>query len=424
VITLPAIYALGTRFLSRKGGIVAAVLISTHSFHIHYSQELRSYSLLTLLLILSTYFFLALLEKPEQKSSWFLYIAFSALAVYAQMFAFFALVGQWLTLTPNRVKELGIARLLSTGVMIAILTAPITAEAVLQHKDQLNWVPALSLAGVTEVFLDLVGAAPVDFQDSARALTQFSLYVITGIVALGCLLRRRTDPAVERRESLVLPILVSWLAFPIVAMIAISFIKPIWSPRYLLMCVPAVVLLVSDGLVSIDVVMPSGRVVSSAVFMTMFVLALFATRDYFASFRAYGHNGRAVAQYLLSQQEPGDAVIFYSFSQHYVFEYYLTREKEAGAVTTAPAVLFPLDLEPASIEKRTVPYGRIWLVLHQTRRTPLTDARTEMIRSTLGRHFRLTGEREFPGSGMDRGESGGIRVALYVSLVTDRDATR
>jgi 4-amino-4-deoxy-L-arabinose transferase-like glycosyltransferase len=424
VITLPAIYALGTRFLSRKAGAFAAVLMATHSFHVHYSQELRSYSLLTLLLILSAYAFLAMLETPEQKSFWFLYVAFSALAVYTHMFAVFVFVSQWLTLTPNRVKRLGIVKLLCAGAAIVILTAPIAAEVVTQHKDQLNWVPSLSLTGIFEVFQDLVGAVPVTSHGSVRSLAQLGLYGMTWAVGLGCFLQVRKEPATERKKSSTLALLVSWLTFPVLAMAAISFFKPIWSPRYLLMCVPAAVLLASEGLVAIEGITLRARGVSSALFATMFGLALFATRDYFASFKTYGHDGRAVAQYVLSKQEPGDAVIFYTFSQHYVFEYYLMREKEAGSVTTAPAVLFPLDLERSKIEKRTAPYGRIWLVLHQTRRTPVTDVRTETIRAALEPHFRLAGEREFPGSGVDRGESGTIRVLLYIATAPNQMTVR
>jgi hypothetical protein len=121
-------------------------------------------------------------------------------------------------------------------------------------------------------------------------------------------------------------------------------------------------------------------------------LALLGTRDSFASFKTYGHDGRAVTRHVLSHQEPGDAAIFYTFSEHYVFEYYLLREREADGESIAPAVLFPLAIERSSIEKHAAPYHRVWLVLHQTRSTSVTNAQTEVIRSALETHFRLAGE--------------------------------
>src|SRR3984893_2313686 len=55
VLTIPAIYMLGMRLFDRATGVTAAALLSVHSFHIHWSQETRAYSLLTLLLVLTTY---------------------------------------------------------------------------------------------------------------------------------------------------------------------------------------------------------------------------------------------------------------------------------------------------------------------------------------------------------------------------------
>jgi hypothetical protein len=156
----------------------------------------------------------------------------------------------------------------------------------------------------------------------------------------------------------------------------------------------------------------------------MFVLAFSGTRDYYASFETYGHKWREVTKYVLLHQEPDDTVIFYTFSGHYVFDYYAAREKVAGAASTAPVVLFPLALERASIEKHTQPYRRVWLVLHQTRRSPVTDVQTELIRTALETHFHLAGERKFPGHGIDHGESGEILIALFVAATPGQNGAR
>jgi hypothetical protein len=385
-----------------------------NSFHIQYSQELRSYSLLTLLLILSAYALLAVLEKPDRGTPWVLYVVFSALSIYAHIFAVFVIASHWLVLTPFRIKRLGILKLVSAGGAIGILTAPVALVVLLEHKEQLDWVPPASVAGVWEVLQDLVGtgAAP---QYSVRAPILLTAYVVTWVLAFACFLQARRTRIEEETTSVTLRLLVSWLTFPIVAMLGISLFKPILAPRYLLMCLPAAVLLSGWALAEIADSVPRGRLLSLALFSTLVALAVFGARDYFASFKSYGHDGRAVTNYILSHQELGDAAIFYTFSEHYVFEYYVMREKESGAAVTAPAVLFPLALERANIERRTAPYNRVWLVLHQTRSTQLADAQTEAIRTALETHFRLNGEREFPGHGVDRGESGLIQVLLFAS---------
>src|SRR5215469_514515 len=110
-ITILAIYRLGERFLSRKAGLVAAALLTVHAYHVRYSQELRSYTLVALLIVLSTYAFLAALEKPNRTDYWALYVLFTALAIYAQVFAAFVVCSQWILLTPERIKQLGVPKL-------------------------------------------------------------------------------------------------------------------------------------------------------------------------------------------------------------------------------------------------------------------------------------------------------------------------
>ena len=43
--TIPAVYAAGSRLVSRRGGLVAALLVAVNPFLVWYSQEARSYAL-------------------------------------------------------------------------------------------------------------------------------------------------------------------------------------------------------------------------------------------------------------------------------------------------------------------------------------------------------------------------------------------
>jgi mannosyltransferase len=421
VAAIPAVYALGRRFLSSKAGLASAALLAVHSFHIHYSQDLRSYSLLTLLLIVSSYGFLAVLDTPQRKSPWVLWVVFTVLSVYAHIFAVFVLASQWLVLTPRWIKRLGVAKLLSAGAAIGILAAPMAAVVILEHKAQLDWVPQPTLADISEMSQDLVGGGAAASRGTVRGLVLLILYFAIWIVAIASFFRARRNSAGGPPASFAVPLLVSWLTFPVAAMIGISFLKPIVAPRYLLMCVPAAVLLAGWGLVAVEESVPRGRLVSSAVLVSMAVLSFWGTWDHFASFKTYGSDWRGVTRHILSQQKPDDAVIFYTFTGHREFAYYAGDEREAANRASAPPVLFPLPLDYAGIEKRTEPYRRVWFILHHMRSTPGTEAQTDVIRRALESHFRLAAEREFPGSGVHRGESGTIRVALYVAVPSNQD---
>src|SRR4051812_36320762 len=52
-LTIPAIYILGLELYSRSVGIVAALFLALHPFHIRYSQEARGYALMGLVLVLA-----------------------------------------------------------------------------------------------------------------------------------------------------------------------------------------------------------------------------------------------------------------------------------------------------------------------------------------------------------------------------------
>ncbi|MGC1606028.1 MAG: glycosyltransferase family 39 protein [Candidatus Acidiferrum sp.] len=418
VLTIAAVYLLGARFLSSKAGLVAGALLAVHAYHIRYSQELRSYTLVALLLILSTYAFLAALETPDRKVWWAAYGLLSALAIYAQVFAVFVLCSQWLVLTPGRIKRLGIVRLFTVGVAMGILAAPMAAVMVLQNKGQLDWVPRLNPVRILDVFQYMAGTEPLGTHKLARGLLLI-LYAATWIFSLVALFRPAPNQTEGNANKVPLQVLVLWFAFPIAAMMGLSFLKPILVPRYLLMCAPAAVLLAAQGLIILERRLPGGRFVSSAILVAMLGLAFISIRDYYATFTTYGHNWRAVTNLVLSQQELGDAAIFYTFSGHRVFDYYVGRERETNRQETTPDVLFPLALERANIENRAERHHRVWLILHQTIPTAETNKQTALIRSALQDHFRLAKEIEFPGAGATRDETGRILVALYISALAD-----
>jgi mannosyltransferase len=417
VLAIPAIYALGSRFLSRNVGLIAAGLLAIHSFHIERSEVLRSYSLLTLIVIVSTYSFLALLESPRRKDLWVLYVLLSALAIYAQTFSVFLLAGQWLALLPTRIKRLGVLRLLGAGTAIGILTSPLLAVMILENKGQLDWVPRLTPTSILNVFRGIVGADTLAMQSSVASALLLALYVVAWIFAVWGLFRAERPEVDQPTSRAGVPVLAWTLAFPVVAMTVISLAKPILYPRFLLMCVPAAVLLASQGLTTIEKHLARGRLVSYAVLLLMICLSLVGTHKLDTTLGTSGLDWRGTTNYILSHREPGDAVIFYNFGGNWTWEYYVGRAGKAGDNGPAPATLFPLAFDRASIVSRTAPYHRVWLVLQQDIPTPQSDANTALLVRTMQEQFRLVEEKEFAGVSMYPGESVNINLTLYTATV-------
>jgi hypothetical protein len=184
-----------------------------------------------------------------------------------------------------------------------------------------------------------------------------------------------------------------------------------------LMCVPAAVLLAGDGIATIARCIPRGRLVSSTVLVFLIALSLAGTHEFDAGLATSGLDWRGVTKYILSHRESGDAVIFYNFGGNWTWEYYVGREREAGDTRATPTTLFPLSFDPTSIENRTTPYRRVWLVLHQDIATPQGDANRAVLVGTMQKHFRLVEEREFVGESMYPGEDVSIHLALYAAAV-------
>ncbi len=158
VATIPAVYQLGNRFLSRYTGLAGAAVLALHSYHFRFSQELRSYSLLLFLLVLSSYLFLAAVESPHRKGIWLAYVLMSALAIYAHAFAVLVLVSQWLSVTPSSLRRIGLVRSFWIVAALGALVLPMTAEMLLENTGQLSWVPRPTIDAFVQVLQMLAGS--------------------------------------------------------------------------------------------------------------------------------------------------------------------------------------------------------------------------------------------------------------------------
>jgi uncharacterized membrane protein len=418
IAAIPAVFAFGNRFLRQPVGLIAASLLALNSFHIQYSQELRSYSFLTSLLVLCAYAFLEAIEKPHRRSLWFLYILLASCAIYTQVFAVFVLASHWLVL-PGWIKRVGISRLITTAVALGILTAPMAAMMATQNKVQVStwrdFNQRPGLADLLDLFQRLVGAKAANAPSSPASILLLCLYIAAWALALWLTFRDNHGEAKMRPiENFTIRLLVFWLVFPILAMFGISLAEPIFHPRYLLMCLPGATLLAAKGFAELKKQMTPRRSVFLIALGLTLTLELARTWAYYASFATYGNDWRGVTHYLLANREPNDAVIFYTFTGHREFNYYVAQERQAGHLISAPSVLFPLALDVPAIAQRVQPYRRVWLVLHQNIPTASTEKQSLLIRTALDQHFHVKVEQGFPGDGAAPRESGRITVFLYV----------
>ena len=94
VAAIPAVFLLTNELLGRKVAILTAFLVAVSPFHLLYDRELRMYSLLTFLTLLSLYFFVRAL-RSGRSFYWFMYTLLSALNVFVHYHAFLVLLFEW-----------------------------------------------------------------------------------------------------------------------------------------------------------------------------------------------------------------------------------------------------------------------------------------------------------------------------------------
>src|SRR5438477_5058089 len=141
VLAIAAIYFLGRTLWGRSAGLVAALLLALNAYHIRYSQEARSYSLAVLLVILSVYFLVQLIQQPSRQGH-LKYCAASALAVYSHFYAALVLLAQAVTvlklvnLSDESRKELRRAMR-----VIALALIPVALFLIATGAGPLAWLP-------------------------------------------------------------------------------------------------------------------------------------------------------------------------------------------------------------------------------------------------------------------------------------------
>jgi mannosyltransferase len=319
VAAIPAIYLLGKRLFGARAGRVAALLLCVHAFHIRYSQEARAYSLLMLLAVLSSLFFLRSLEEPSRQN-WAAYIALSTLMVYAQVFGGWVLVAQWsslfvLLLHKRREFRWPIPgkQFLFSAVAICFLVAPLAyCLLFVSDRSQLAWLAKPSTHDLYKFSLDLTG-------DGGPLL--LLAYLALVLAALGAAIMRQRSQS-GSGDFWKHSFLLLWLILPPILLLIISLRWPVFEPRFLIVCIPPLLLLVANGLSQIQ-----SKIFFSTTLMIILALSVGGV-DYYYRGRIdnrFTDDWRDATRYILSQAEAGDAVVFTYSEERLAFDEYQSR---------------------------------------------------------------------------------------------------
>jgi mannosyltransferase len=391
IASVPAIYVLGRRLFDSRVGLIAAVLLAVNADHVQYSQDARSYSLMVLLCLLSTLYFLRSLHDPSRPNR-AVYVLSSALAVYAQFFAGLLVIAQWLSM--KRLDPAPIpSQTRNDWRWIALLASPVIVFVATTGTGPLRWVQRPSLKDCWIFALHLSG------NGGAWLLLACAVACLAALLPVWHTVGTRRLPWETWRYRFLL----CWLLFPLLFILALSLVKPLFVPRYFIFCLPALLLLVACGIARVR----SSALMAPALLLIL-ILSLRGTAGYYnQDLDIQRDDWRAASQYLLTQAQSGDALLFHVPMGRMPYEFYHSLSTPALA---APAVLYPrhgdrltfLDFvekpNGAELERMLPQHPRAWLVLtYAETQSGSPDSRSVELSKLLGNVYPTVEQRDFAG---------------------------
>lgn len=260
-LTIPSVYLVGKLLYGRTTGLLAALMLAAHSFHIYYSQEIRMYGLGWLWCVWSVYTLIKLLDTSKTRW-WVLHGLLSLALLWTHLFNSFLLASEGLFLIYYLYRNGRWVRLAQwTAIQVASVSTLLIWSVLLANHDSITgsmaWVPPISMRAVQGMFAQYLGWAdlPPEFSESTFALTlnattQYGLAAAMILAYVYLLVRvaprnapRDTTHALTEREAFVL--LSLWFSVPLVALALVAiFVEPAFISRYTGYCSMAFCLIV------------------------------------------------------------------------------------------------------------------------------------------------------------------------------------
>lgn len=406
VATVPLLYALGARLFGRPAGLLAAWLLAINAYHVRYAQEARSYTLVVFLAVLSTWLFVRNIQEPA-KARWGAYSVVSALVVYAHFLGALMVVAHavsllWLDPLPvpwknsSRDSSRGSSRnvwraFLRSMRWFALCISPGVIAAVHVGGGTTSWIQPPTRADVMHFFEFMAGNRGV-----ALAILEAALLVVAVLA-----IRRRRLVEMRSLENWGLVLVLAWLFVPLAAVLAVSVVRPVFLGRYMIFCLPALLLGVAAGITRLRPV-----VIPLALCAALSVLCVQGTASYYRQdFDLAREDWRSATSYILDYAQPGDGIFFLTFGR-LPYEYYKSLRQPAAQ---GPTVLnWPGGAEPEYRDFLVRPVAemlgdarpapdRVWLVLfldHDA--NGRVNPTSTILRAWFGKGRRLIREQEFP----------------------------
>jgi mannosyltransferase len=351
--------ALGTRLAGIRAGVAAGLLYAVSPPAIAYAQDARPFALATALAVISCYCFIGYMEAGGRRRAVGYTVALTVTG-WVNIMALLVVVANAVTLlaTPAwRARRRGF--LIAAGAALAAVFPLMWLD--LSQVQQVAWEARPGAA----VWLGLLGVS---------CLSGGLAFVALRPGARG---PRGEGPRTDGQgtdgpgpggpgpdgPARVARLATPWLMLPPVLVAAAAEITPMWELRYVLFCLPALVLLVVAAVSRLP--RRAGPVVVAAAVAGMLV-ALPLVRP-----PVSGDNLRAVSRLLAARARPGDAVVFPNIGKRLIKDAYpagFGHVRDVGLDTSPGArnALYGLNVGQEVLYHRLAGVRRLWVIRYPT----------------------------------------------------------
>lgn len=303
VLTVPLLYVLGTDLFGRSVGAVAALLLACAPYHIWYSQEAKMYALVAFTSTLSVH----LLVRALKANTWIPWIAWLGVltaGLYLHFFAALLIVFE--SVAVIIAWQVGVPGARRGGLVIMFLVIPYLPLAVWEVPLLLRGIPT----SYTFLAPDAIGSILLaKFSFGLQEPTPASLVLFTFLLLGGVLL----SGSGGRSKGLTLTI--GWIVLPITLFYVVSLRIPLFLDRYLIIILPAYILLLGRGLVAVA---RRTTVVTAVVVVGITATWINAVWNE----PLLKQDFKRSAAYLAPRLTTGDTLLFLPSWEHTYFDYY------------------------------------------------------------------------------------------------------
>ncbi len=416
ILTIIFTYKLAENLFSKAVANLATFLLVTSSFHIFFSQELRPYSLPTMLAVISMYYFVVILKNQSifkifNKDSDDAYVflttlnAFGLYASYLYPFFMFAQIFYaLLTLKWKQTKQLFTSFCFSIIAFLPFL--PIFFRQLTEGGNVRKQLPGWDQV----VSLPQIQALPMVFGKLLFGMLPFDPNPVTIllVLALGFSGFGVLFTILKQIKDQKLKLLFFWILVPLLTAWVVSFLVPVISPKRLLYLLPGLYILFSylaekplqailkKGLESISFLEKSTLI----FFLFLVLINIISTTSYYLNPKLQRENWRSLQQEMHQKFDTESTLLVYSFPDEFAPMRWYERQEKKPFKTFATKSLYIDDAPNLPNTLKIAASYKTILVFDYLR--DLTDPNKKIETQLIELGFKEVGVLDYPNIGFVR----------------------